>query len=762
VPRALDVWLPLPVPAFRFLAPHAGEPAAGARVAVPWQGGIRVGLVAEVLEVSAAAALELRDAVALLDEEAWMLAPARRMIAAQAARTAAPVGLALATMGVGFDVPLLHELRRLEGVAAEALGPQARRLASGAWVDAERFDDALVTTWRQHGLVQERVRVRRRTRRLLRLERPADAELAGGPRAAQRQALAWLEEHGPAGSAAELARAADVPLGAARALVAKGYASYAEIEMPEPEPPYLAADTAPRRESSAGSLLAGDAGPRSRRSVLVHGGRRDQRLAALRDAVTAVVSAGHQVLVLVPEASAIDDLVAWLACRVPTLALRADQEPEVRAAIWREAAAGAPLALVGTYPVLSAPLPRLAQVHVWDAASRSHKLLAGTRSVARRDAEALSEAADTQLLRYDALATAELLARRDERVVALPYPLLRVATSDLRASSTWPLGSDLIRVLKQVAERGRQALVIVPRRGFAAGLACRRCGETVMCPHCDLPLRWHANRQRLRCHQCGHARPAPERCGQCGSGELAPLPGAGTEWVAQAVQRVVGEMPVWQVDADHRPDLGALEQGTSGVVVGTTGALRLPSLPVLSLVAFTLGDSLYGHEDFRAEEQALRTLLQASELGAERRPLVLVQTFQSDHRVWTTLQAADVDAAMAAFAEATVARRAHYGYPPALQWARVQYSHRDRHRAHGAAGAGADTLRTAGVPGSALLGPVATGVARLRDRYAVHLFLRAADESTLGVWLEHLDRRPGDGVAVRVDVDPYDVGVWLE
>ncbi len=784
MPLALDVWLPLPVPAFRFLAPHAGAPSArapaarapvaGGRVAVPWQGGIRIGVVSAVVEVSAAAALELREAVALIDDQPWLLSPARRMVAAQAARTATPVGLALASMSVGLDVPVVHELRRLDAVELGALGPQARSLAGGSWVDAAEFDDGLLTTWREHGLVEERVRVRPRVQRMLRFERPPDTELAGGPRAAQRTALAWLEEHGPVSSAAELARAADVPPGAARALVAKGYASYAEIEMPAPEPPWATADPPPRCEPSVGSHLGspGD-GPGDRpgdrpdgqpaaQRVLVHGGRRDQRLAKLQGAVTAAVAAGRQALVLVPESVAIDDVVAHLACSVPTLALRADQQPEVRAAIWREAAEGTPLALVGTYQVLVAPLPRLAQVHVWDAASRSHKLLAGSRSVARRDAEVLAAAAGAQLMLYDVLATAELRSVRVDRLEALPYPGSRVETSDLRTSATWPLGSDLIRVLKQVAERGRQALVIVPRRGFAAGLACRRCGAPVMCPHCDLSLRWHASRQRLICHQCGHARPAPAGCVECGGDELAPLPGAGTEWVAQSVRRVVGDLPVWQVDADHRPDLGPFERGASGVVVGTTSALRLPPPPVLSLVAFTLGDSLYGHEDFRAEEQALRTLLQAAELGAERRPLVLVQTFQCDHRVWTTLRADDLGAAVAAYGEEMSARRARYGYPPALQWARVQYSHRDRHRAHGAAGAGAARLRTAGVPSTSLLGPVATGVARLRDRYAVHLFLRAADEATLAGWLEHLDRRPGDGVAMRVDVDPYDVGIWLE
>ena len=726
------------------------------RVVVPWQGGIRIGVVAELVEVGVAAALELREAIAFLDETPWLLAPARRMLAAQAARTATPVGLALGTMvPVGLDIDLEHELRPLRGVAAEALGAAGAALTKGDWVDAGGFDHELLSTWREHGLVEERVRPRPRTERLLCSLRPAGADLVGRARSAQRAALAWLEEHGPIASAAELARAADVPPGAARALVAKGYAGYDEVEVPPPGPPWAVAD--PQAQAERAPETEGEAS-----RALFHGGRRGERLAALVAEAVAAVRAGHQALVLVPEASAVEDVARALAVAVPTLALRADQPPEVRTVIWREAARATPLALVGTYPALTVAMSRLAQVHVWDAASRSHKLLAGTRSVACRDAEVLAEAARARLFWYDVLATAELRARRPQRVTALTYPSTRLVTSDMRASTTWPLGSDLIRVLRQVAERGRQAVVVVPRRGYAAGLACRSCGSPIMCPHCDLPLRWHAHRQRLLCHQCGHARPAPAGCAHCGGGELAPLPGAGTEWVAREVERVVGPCPVWQVDADHRPDLTPLSAGESGVVVGTTSVLRLPSPPVLSLLAFTLGDALYGHEDFRAEEQALRTMLQAAELGGERRPLLLVQTFTPDHPVWATLRSDDVSAAVAAFEQATSARRARFGYPPAAQWVRVQFSHRERNRAHVAAGAAAATLRTAGVPDAALLGPVATGVARMRDRYAVHLFLRATDEVGLSDWIQRLDRRPGDGVQVRVDVDPYDVGIWLE
>jgi primosomal protein N' len=93
---------------------------------------------------------------------------------------------------------------------------------------------------------------------------------------------------------------------------------------------------------------------------------------------------------------------------------------------------------------------------------------------------------------------------------------------------------------------------------------------------------------------------------------------------------------------------------------------------VLSLLAFTLGDALYGHEDFRAEEQALRTLLQAAELAGERRPLLLVQTFQATTPCGAPSRQRDVDAAVAAFSEATERAPGALRVPARAQWARVQ------------------------------------------------------------------------------------------
>ena len=791
MPEVLHVWLPVPVPGLDYLPPHADPPngsstvadsvrdgprptaarpeLAGRRVAVPWQGGLRVGWVASVRAASAAEALDLRPAIAWLDAGPSLSAPVSAMLAAQAERCAVPIGVSVAAFGAaGLKGPWRHLVRRADATPAELLGAEGHALADGGWHDAADLDAELLDTWRRHGLVEERVAEEVHSDRRLVALRPSDASLAGAPRAAQRQALAWLVDQGPSESAAALARDAGVPVGAARALVSKGFAGYLEVTRPPASVPWVTAAPAPPFDAEAGVAASSSdgepsAGNDDRAGVLISGGDAHARWHVALPWLATVVAGGSQALLLVPEHALAETLARAAAQAVPTLRWGADLADDQRAAVANELASGTAALVVGTYPALSLELPRLARVAVWDAASGSHKQLAGARSVGRRDALELALAAGAGWALVDPLATAELRAIGARRELTLPRPRPRIALLDLRVERGWPLCASLVRLLRQVAERGRQALLVVPRRGYAAALGCRACGEVVMCPHCDLPLRWHARIARLRCHRCGVEAAEPDGCPACGASDLAPRPGAGTEWVAEAAHGVVPTLSVVRWDRDQRDDPSALMSGEPGVLVGTSAVLRLPPLPNLSLVALTGGDTLHDHEDVRAEEGSMRTLLSLPDLApAGRRPLLVAQVHRPEHEVWRTWLAPDLDAAVAAFVDRVAARRTALGYPPARQWARVQLTHRDRGAVAAAAHALAAHLIAAGVPADDVLGPAPAPVARARGRYAFHVFVRADGDAALAERLARVPARPGGGVQVLVDVDPYDIETWLD
>ena len=740
-PRAWQVLLPLPLPAFSFLPPHGVDaPPVGARVVVPWSGSVRVGILVGLEPLRAGASLELREAVGVLGAEPFLDEPALQTLARVAAYTCAPAGMVLANLlPTGLHVALEHRVRALGVIEGEPL-PEG-------WQDAGTLTLKRLELYRRQGLLDERAAPSPTLVRRLVPLRDGDEALDGKPKAGQRAALLHLWRLGQVESAAALARAADVSEGAARALVTKGYAAYREVAAPPVSLPKVEPDVRP--------LPIGVPLPAGERVVSVSGGTRADRVLSLVPLLQEDLSDGKSVLVLAPEQSFVQEAAALLAAHLPVYTLSGDTGDAERLRLWERAREPEPFVLVGSYLALLAPLER-GRIVVLEEGSGAYKLNAGCRVFVPTAARFLAEAAGVPLVLADAFSTPETRgAVPPSARVALPSPTPRPHLVDLRAGG-WPLSGDLVAVLKQVEARGRQAVLLAPRRGFSAALCCTDCEHTVMCPNCDLPLRYHRERYLLRCHQCGHQGRAPDLCPKCGNPALSPTRAAGTQWIAAEVAKAVPGLLVKRFDSDKREDLSELRAGVPGVLVATTACLRLPPLPNVSLVGVTLFDAFLSMGDFRAEEAAFRLLLNLAELAPGKRPLTLLQTFAPD----TPLLHAYTHSAGEAFVSELLERRELFNYPPYAALAKVQLSARDAATAEGAANWLAGALKTAGAAPDELLGPSAAPVARVRGRYSYHLFIRTAKEA--------LSERLGPALAyrgparLRVDIDPRDVSGFLD
>ena len=795
VPVAIDVLFPLPIGALTYLPPLTTvtgavdsstddavphEARIGTRVVVPWQSSVKVGVVQRVRTVDAGRGLELRHALQYLDERPWIGVATFRGIESIARGVGAPPGQVIATLGLpGLALDLDHEVRLSGGVHAGHGAAQAGNAAAnpdaeaaqellqfvpdgargGAWVSAAEVEGKALELLRRQGLLDERVSVRGRTRRVLLPVREPDDDLEGPRRINQRLALERLFELEEIDSAAALAREVDVPQSAVSAIITKGYAAYAEVpaEPPALAPPPQVDDATRAALPSPPFELAVPAGDGT-----VVGGSRLQRLMLLAERLRLDLDAGESVMVLAPEVALASEAAALLGTRLPVRLLTGDADEEQRVSLWQELPDEPPTVLVGTYPVLLAPLPNLGRVAVLEATNGAYKLRSGARLAVLKAAARLAGAVGARLTLTDVFATPELLAAvpQAERL-SLPLPRLRLHVADLTNSPNWPLHPDLQLTLKQVAQRSRQAVVVVPRRGFSGAFGCTSCGWQAPCPNCDLTLRFHREETRLRCHQCGHHEAPPATCPSCGSTDLGPLRGAGTQWVLSQLGMLVPDAPLYRYDRDRRDDIAPLLEGEPGIVVGTTAALRLPPLPNLSLVAITLFDAHVALSDYRAEEDAMRMLLQVPELAGGQRPLVVVQTHAPGSETLRALGAAEPDTAVEALLGRRLERRKRFGYPPFSTLAKVQLTSRDRAAAIVAADTAADSLRVAGALDSELLGPEAAPVERLKGRYTYQLLLKVDDEERLASLLTALPKRL-PGARLALDVDPSDVGELLE
>lgn len=763
MPLALEVLLPLPLPAFTYLPPLQGSAVQpGQRVVVPWQAGLRVGVVLAERTVTAGRDLELRHVLHAFGAEQWLRPGALSALLRIARAAGVPAGTVLATLNPpGFQPDLLHEVRVRDAAAAllEDTVMAEHQPPLETWLDAGLVPGKTLELLRQQGLVDERGSERPRLQRMLVPLRSADDGLTGARREPQRQALELLAAVGSGQSAAQLARDADVPESSVRSLIVKGYAGYELLPAPPPAVPAPPL-THERLPAVNARLTAGSAGSNANGALV--GGTRRERLAALLPLLRADLELGKSVLVVAPEQAQAATSAALLANELPVSYLTGEAADEQRVRLWSELPDSGPQVLVGTYLALLAPLPRLGRVVVLDAGSSAYKLQHGARLLLPKAAGLLAQSEGVPLTLVDLAPTPDLvLAMPAEQIVRLPLPRMRLHVADLNESGNWPVHPDLLRTLRQVAERRRQAVVLAPRRGFSGAYGCLSCGWQAPCPNCDLTLRFHRQEARLMCHQCGHVEPQAKRCPDCGGSDLGALRGAGTQWIASQLEKIVDGLPVYRYDKDRHDDLTSLYDGEPGVVVGTVAVLGLPPLPELSLVGVTHFDTHLAAADFRAEEETTRTLLRLVELSGPRRPLVVVQTHAPEHELLTALGSAEPEPALEALLGRQLERRKRFGYPPFSILAKLQFTARDRGSALAAAQRAADSLITAGAQEAEVLGPASAPVERLRGRFVFHVLLRAMDDTRLETLLGALPRSY-QGARLVVDVDPQDVGALLE
>ncbi len=758
---AIRVLLPLPLPPFDYLTPFSKDtqeanalPKVGSRVVVPWQQGIRLGLVVGHKDIRGGEGLTLREAIAVLDSDSFISANSINLIETIADYTCTPAGVVLNQLiPVGLQLELKHEVKAIaENSEANSSIPSDR------WTMAEKVSTKDLEFFRQQGLIEERITELKPQTQVMVPLKAVDKSLEGKAQINQRLALEALHKAGFVASGSELSRLANVPESSVRTLVKKNYAGY---EQRDAEPPPLLTFPPIDFPKTASDGLAS-----SKNFDNISGGNRVDRLVALLPKIKAYLEVKKQVLILVPESIFVEETASYLASQVPTFSISGEAKDRQRLALFEELELASVqkqgCVLVGTYLALLAPLKNLGMIVVLEHGSGSYKLQAGSRIFIPKAAEFLANISKVPLVLSDALDTPEMLHRSIEKASQEKRSFIasnkqRLHIVDLNTTKDWPLSADLIRVLKQIDERNRQAIILSPRRGFSAAIRCINCMWMAECPNCDLSLRYHRKNYELRCHQCGHKETTPDMCPSCGQTGLNPTRAAGTQWIVDAIRKLFPEQNILRFDNDQKDDLSPLYAGESGILVATTAIMRQPPLPNISLIAHTLLDTHFELGDFRASESLYRLLLNLAELAPDKRPLVLLQSFQPEHPVLQSFQEEDSEV----FLDNLLARRKLFGYPPFSSMAKVQLTARNEAAAKQASSWLANALITQGAEDAELLGPTPAPVLRLKGQYSYQLFIKTTDFDRLKHLLQPAIHFRG-AARVRIDIDPREMLSFLD
>ena len=374
---------------------------------------------------------------------------------------------------------------------------------------------------------------------------------------------------------------------------------------------------------------------------------------------------GRSVLLLAPEIGLIPQLLDRCRARFgkSVLEYHSGLSDGERIRTWRHclaaAAAGTPVLAVGTRSAVFLPLGQPGLIVLDEEHDGSYKQDSPMPCYHARDVARLRARLEgTRLLLGSATPSLETwlacrpgdgdtrLLRLQERIGGRPLPPVRLVDMRLELAEGHRrlISRALMGRLLQLRERGEQAVVLVPRRGYRSFLSCRSCGSVVHCPHCDVALTVHrggGGREWLRCHWCDHRQELTQRCGSCGSSAFKPF-GAGTQRVVEQLAEELEGLRLLRFDQDttrgrdgHRRLLERFAAGEADVLVGTQMLAKGMDLPRVTLAAVLAADGLLHRPDLRASERCLQLLLQlAGRAGRGELPgEVLVQTYSPEHPV---------------------------------------------------------------------------------------------------------------------------------
>ncbi len=242
-------------------------------------------------------------------------------------------------------------------------------------------------------------------------------------------------------------------------------------------------------------------------------------------------------------------------------------------------------------------------------------------------------------------------------------------------------GDALQKSINQSLKNKRQVFLFLNRRGHSTGTTCQKCGHTIHCPTCDLPLTFHSD-NRLICHHCRYHEDFPPFCPKCSSPEIK-LTGKGTQKLESEIKKLYPESKILRIDKDSVGIPNSLTSASCDIIIGTEFAIHKINWKKVSTIGIINADQALYRPDFRAGESTyhiinlLRDKCDLSETDCR----LIIQTYSPDNIVLQSIVKNDPDL----FYQYELKLRKTLGYPPYTTTLKMTYKNKDEKRTVGEA-----------------------------------------------------------------------------
>jgi primosomal protein N' (replication factor Y) len=535
------------------------------------------------------------------------------------------------------------------------------------------------------------------------------------------------------------------------------------------------------------------------RTILLRGVTGSGKTEVYIQAIREVVSYGRQAIVLVPEISLTPQTIRRFRCRFDSVAvLHSHLSDSERHWHWQRIASGQVQVIVGARSAVFAPTPHLGIIVIDEEHETSFKqeetpryharevarerarlecipLLLGSatptlESWHRATMPGRSPEADSRqpFYRFSSGVPDDLLLTITNRVAKLPLPPVSVVDTrnDPYIARGEAIGRALGAQMQQALRDDGQIILFLNLRGFAPTVWCKACRESICCPHCDITLTFHKDKNRVRCHSCDYEADPLTQCPKCGHPGVYYF-GIGTQRLEQEVKAKFGTSTCLRMDSDtmkkhgsHDEALERFRLGEAKILLGTQMIAKGLDFPNVTLVGVINADTLLYSPDLRAAERTFQLIAQvAGRTGrSERGGRVIVQSANPSEPAIALAAQHD----FVRFAELELRHRKEANAPPFRSLIRIILRGTVEDRVKQEALAMAALLRATAEQLALtvrLLGPAPCQITKLRDLWRFHLQLSAESFETLrDLWRAAAPQitRVSD-VEFQIDVDPVNM-----
>ncbi|WP_017380811.1 primosomal protein N' [Paenisporosarcina sp. TG-14] len=325
---------------------------------------------------------------------------------------------------------------------------------------------------------------------------------------------------------------------------------------------------------------------------------------------------------------------------------------------------------------------------------------------------------------------------------------------------------ELAESIRRRLDKQEQMVLFLNRRGHSSFVLCRDCGTVVECPNCDISMTYHRHQERIKCHYCGEESQVPNICPECKSDHIRFF-GTGTQKVEEEIARLFPTARVLRMDVDttrkkgsHEHILKLFGDGKADILLGTQMIAKGLDFPNITLVGVLSADTTLHLADFRAAEKTFQLLTQVSGRAGrhDKEGEVIVQTYTPEHYAIQFAKHHD----FVPFYNQEMVNRKQFAYPPYTFVAFIQITHEDVLMTAEYAHKTANWLRENLSNSTEIIGPTASSISRVQNRYRYQCLIKYKKEPTLPEVLQQLTRIyrtdwMKKGILMSIDLNPSSI-----